>query len=353
MYKVGERIEHIRFGPGEIIEVSGDKTCISIIFTKGFGYKKFRLKEANKYIIRLSEFCIFDEETNDWYNLHGYNEDGYDKYGYDQLGYDSNGFNRDKLHKVTKTHFNQDGYNYRGYKQDGFNQKGIHKETNTIYNLNGYDVNGVHASEELVKVINQKVSPKCELKFDGFYHMTHFDNAASILKDGKIFSRSRQSMKVDMNKKLDITNRVISYTHANIQDHVRMYFRPKTPTFWYFENFSEIVLLKFSSSLLTLPRAKVSIGNAGNSSSVICDITKSTLNHINFNSLFLSSEVQNKEEMNLRHTELLIPEELELSHLDSIIFRSNKDLLAFKNKFGHHKGVLYQVNKAKFFYKET
>jgi hypothetical protein len=327
MLKIDERISHKTFGEGIIfkIELDGPKSSVTVKFSKKVGLKKLNLKVATKYITRYSDYCFYDKDTFGWYNKDGFDESGYDK----------------------------NGFNLKGVNKLGFNRNGIHQDTGTIINAFGYDIYGNNNDQLINKytqIINQKITPLCEIRFDGFYHMTHILNAASIIKKGKLFSRSRKAMLYDMTNALSLTNSIIGKTDEAVQDHARFYFRYKTPTFWYFEDLKEVVLLKFSKKLLAIPNAKISAGSAGKASNEILSLNAKNLERIDFATVFLSSNAyKNEEEKNLRHSELLIPGEVALELLEKIIFRSNKDLMSFKQKFGHRKGITYITDKSKFF----
>src|SRR4051812_18287056 len=61
------------------------------------------------------------------------------------------------------------------------------------------------------------------------FHFTDVRNAAKILEQGVILSRARlESANADF---VDIaSSEVIQMTAGNVKDHVRLYFRPRTPT---------------------------------------------------------------------------------------------------------------------------
>lgn len=68
--------------------------------------------------------------------------------------------------------------------------------------------------------------------FKGYvYHFTHLENMSSILKDGILKSRANAVFKDSA------SHGAISHTITEKKDYVRFYFRPKTPTQYYNENF--------------------------------------------------------------------------------------------------------------------
>lgn len=311
MFKIGEEIEHDHFGLGciEKIGIQEERHTMSVYFYYKKRSVKFDILFANESITRFTGFGVYDKDTCEQYNESGFTELGFDRKGYNYFGFNDNG-----------------------------------------YNPSGYDVKGNHKSEELKQIIIQKTPEYCEFDFDGFYHMTHYENAVSMLKAGKINSRNKNLMKVDMVKEVGITDRVISATNSKVKDYVRFYFRPKNPIFWHFEDNKKVVLLKFKTKLLTHPGANISIGSAGYLNSEIKKVNKENLGNIDFESIFSSSKFSEcKKERNLRNTELLILNEVNLIYLESLIFRNVQELQKFKIKYGHFKGVLYDSDKSKFY----
>lgn len=96
----------------------------------------------------------YDKEGNDvnGFNKEGihkitktkYDERGYDKDRFDAEGYNIHKFDRNGIHKYTKTKYNEKGVDCEGYDERGFKVRGkrIHKETGTLFNPEGYDAEG-------------------------------------------------------------------------------------------------------------------------------------------------------------------------------------------------------------------
>ena len=65
-----------------------------------------------------------------------------------------------------------------------------------------------------------------------FFHVTNIENAASILRNGRLLSRPRalaeQCMVTD-----NASAEVLEESEPWLFDHARLYFRPRTPTFWH------------------------------------------------------------------------------------------------------------------------
>lgn len=351
IFKIGEKIAHQAFGTGIVADVKldGINTVITVDFSAEHGRKKLRLKEANKFITKFSEFRHYDEDTNDWYNDKGFNEQGFDKEGYDELGFNKQGFNREGIHKDTNDYFDLTGYDMNDFDRRGFDKFGMHKETGTKYDENGYDRSGEHKVINLIKMIWARTPIYCDLRFDGFYHMTHFQNAASIFKTGKLLPRSKRPMVVDMEKMLHVTSEVLKRTNDTIQDYVRLYFRPKTPAFWYFEQMNEVVMLKFSPLLLAYPNVKMTIGNAG-TASLLYDPDEWIFDIIDFEQIFLSTgRPLSDREKQLRQSELLIPNELHIGFLKEVLFRSEKERQTFIKRYGRNYNIKFKVDNSVFF----
>jgi ssDNA thymidine ADP-ribosyltransferase, DarT len=321
MYTVGEKIFHKVYKKGIVTET--DSKNVSILFENGH-LRKFLIEKSNKFIERFGEFKFFCEETNNWYN-----QNGYDKDGYNIAGYNKEGYNRED--------YNINGYNKKGYNKLGFNKDGVHQDTGTKYNLNGYNLNGTHESDVIMSYIKKRINHyRCEIPFDGFYHMTSFENLYSILKEGKFYPREKSRMVTDMISIIPKTENTLFESDTYVQNFVRLYFRPKTPTFWHFESYGKMVLIKLSPKLLSLEGAKISRGRAGREDSILGSPKDNTfLDQVDFNLLFKSSAPpSDKVEKNMRHTELLIPNNLPISFVDTIIFKSTNDLRLFRQEYG-------------------
>jgi len=86
---------------------------------------------------------------------------------------------------------------------------------------------GEVSKDLLLNGIEKQNSP-----FKGYvYHFTHLENMSSILEDGVLKSRSKAVFKDSA------SHGAIGHTIEEKKDYVRFYFRPKTPTQYYNENF--------------------------------------------------------------------------------------------------------------------
>lgn len=68
------------------------------------------------------------------------------------------------------------------------------------------------------------------------YHFTDINNAVSVLKDRRLFSR-KYALENGLMKNDNASRDVISQTHDDVESYVRLYFRPRTPTQFYNEGF--------------------------------------------------------------------------------------------------------------------
>lgn len=394
MYKLGEKITHRSLGDG-IVEAISDNGIVKIRF-KEVGLKRLLMDTANKYITRYGEYRYYDTLTKGWYNEDGFDEHGFDKKGihfktkslydsagYDVNGYNKNGFNRSGIHFKTKCYYDSDGYNAAGYNVKGFNRRGIHyktksfydldgydrngynskgftvdgihKQTGTRYNLDGYDAKGNHRSKNYVEIIRRKIDESCEFDFDGFYHMTVFQNVNSILTRGYLYSRneavSGNILKKDMEKYLPETKSVLQRTSEKIKDYVRLYFRPKTPVFFKFQQYFEsVVLLKFNVKILCINNGRISSGNAGKYNVNLMKITDSSLKMLDCKTIFGSSDIPHSDyDKNMRHTEILIPRLLSVKYLDEVIFQSEEQRRKYIQHYTIPDGVVSVIDKYKFF----
>lgn len=338
MYKSGEKITHRTLGDG-IVDAILDNGIVKIRF-KEAGTKIFLLDAVNKYITRYGEYCHYDALTKTWYNKLGYNEAGFDRSG---------------IHFQTNTIYDPDGYDIKGYGFSGFSKDGIHKTTGTPYNPYNYDVKGHHKSKRYVEVIRKNIHETCEFDFDGFYHMTVFENLASILACGYLYSRKqamrKNRLKVNMEKSLLETKSVLQGTNETIKNYVRLYFRPKTPTFFKFQNQLEnVVLLKFNVKLLSIDNGRISVGNAGKYDVDLNKITSSFLKKLDCKSIFSASGPPDcNYEKDMRHTEMLVPKFISLKYLDEVIFMSEKQKKVYLRKHIFPDEVVSVVDKYKFF----
>lgn len=131
-------------------EVSGTYESTTNETFKNKFHGTFYAKSTN--VSNLTKNLNISYDTYNKDGIHKGTKTKYDYNGYDRDGYDKNGFNMSGENKYTMTKFDTDGYDILGYNEEGydknghdrkgFNSKGIHKETHTEYNELGYDIYG-------------------------------------------------------------------------------------------------------------------------------------------------------------------------------------------------------------------
>lgn len=171
------------------------------------------------------------------------------------------------------------------------------------------------------------------------FHCTDITNVVSILRQGEIVSRSQIAKTRQLS--VDIASpEIIARTDPKWQDHVRLYFRPKTPTQYNNEGFRPIgqrarnshcpvpVYLIFDA-LAVLSRANscFSDGNLGSSYPKV-DRTVSFLQQIPFEFVYHDTRFDQSERNQIvyhRHAEVLVPQRMSLDGLWHIVCRSDAE----------------------------
>ena len=199
--------------------------------------------------------------------------------------------------------------------------------------------------------------------FDGFIHVTDFENFISIMKSGYILSRNEAAKSGFIDA---ASNEMISQTRDFVFDFVRFYYRPKTPTFFRNEGIKNTnkdwdwqahmpipVCLVFSESLIDNSNWHFSDGNCASGHTRICN--RQSLyqaQKINWNTVFstgpydksanLSSEITR-----IRQAEFLYPKKVSTEKLKAIYFRSPADLKHARVILGENDR--FHVDNSKFF----
>jgi hypothetical protein len=183
---------------------------------------------------------------------------------------------------------------------------------------------------------------------DYLFHFTDISNAVRILQDGELVCRSRSKMARDI-----ASSQVISQTGDAWKDHVRLYFRPRTPTQYHNEGFRPsncfsplqahcpmpIFFLFDSESLLTLPQACYSDGNLAVDHPKVGD-DAAFLESIPFEKVFHDSWLTEDEKRNIiyhRHAEVLVPDKLDLHALRWICCRTEAELCTLRHLLSANK----------------
>ena len=187
-------------------------------------------------------------------------------------------------------------------------------------------------------VDSQKFWPKY------LFHFTDIKNAKSILTEGALFSRQRL---IEM-RKLDIdiaSPEIIKTTPEKWKNHVRLYFRPRTPTQYRNEGIRPknkleyggahcpipIVFIFDAKKILTLQSTSFSNGNLA-ARGVDVDNTVDFYLSLPFKKIYhdtVFSRLSDSDKKSIifhRHAEVIVPEALDLSSLKYIICRSQGEL---------------------------
>lgn len=172
------------------------------------------------------------------------------------------------------------------------------------------------------------------------FHITDVQNAASILASGKLLPRNRVQH-LGLMKSDNASPSVISITDTSVQNFVRLYFRPKTPTFFRNEGIRPagdrqlgshcpipIALLFDSREVLSRADSQFSDGNLAAGAALRSkarDLELLPFNLIYHNSAIHPAEDRPKIVFH-RHAEVVVPRELPLDSLRAIAARSPAEL---------------------------
>lgn len=193
------------------------------------------------------------------------------------------------------------------------------------------DIENKSFEDKLIELVN---IPDTHFEKGYVYHYTHVENAAEIIKSGKLNSRTCANIKGFKNSasihQLDITR---NFVH----DHVRFYFRPLTPTQYYNEglgrqygeenpNCPVPVFFRISlSKILKKYKEKLKISN-GNLSSSWARVGNSYAFLRDFNFLSLYSEFPHIDYKHASQQELIVKDFVSLEELEyEIICRNESD----------------------------
>ena len=172
-----------------------------------------------------------------------------------------------------------------------------------------------------------------------FFHITNVENAASILKSGRLLSRSRalaaQCMVTD-----NASPEVLRQSDPSRFDHVRLYFRPRTPTFFRNEGIRPIgfrslgahcpvpaALLFDAKTVAGRADARFSDGNLASRLAVLGDDV-AFLRALDFREIYHEGPTNLKNTNRLttrRQAEIVGPGELALNDLRFVVTRSEAE----------------------------
>lgn len=169
------------------------------------------------------------------------------------------------------------------------------------------------------------------------YHFTDIINAVSILKQGKIFSR-KQALELKLMGVDNASHEVIDQTRDFVEEYVRFYFRPLTPTQYNNEGLKHInvsdshcprpVFFLFDNSIVESYSANSLYGEKTFAS----DLTFPTTDYRSINSFsqliyhYGSYDVLNQSAIKqYRQAEFAVKDSIDLSKLKWIVLRSNAE----------------------------
>lgn len=196
--------------------------------------------------------------------------------------------------------------------------------------------------------------------FEGFIHTTDFSNFINIMDSGYIYSRFKAKEKGLLS--IDSAHgEIISGTSHDVQNKVRFYYRPKTPTHYRNEGIIPNnpehhmpipVILVLGRNIYYDFNGIFTDGNAKSNYSV-CTHELTGTQKFNFNRIFSKGAYDEtfpdirREITRQRNAELLIPNEVDLKYIDKIIFRSNADFKMAEILYGNDERFI--VDRSKFF----
>lgn len=172
------------------------------------------------------------------------------------------------------------------------------------------------------------------------FHVTDIRNAASILASGHLLSRAA-AQQLGVMRTDNASPDIISRTSRIVLDYVRLYFRPRTPTFFLNEGIRPlnarqlgshcpvpVALLFDSSEILTRSDAKFSGGNLAKRPILLS--RSDDLKKIPFELVYHNRAIHQADDRDeiifRRHAEVVIPQELSLESLRVVAVRSPAEL---------------------------
>jgi hypothetical protein len=172
-----------------------------------------------------------------------------------------------------------------------------------------------------------------------FSHVTNIENAASILRSGRLLCRFRalaeQCMVTD-----NASAEVLEQSAPWLFDHVRLYFRPCTPTFWHNEGIRPfgfrsygahcpvpVALLFDAKAIAGSSGVQFSDGNLASRAARLGD-DLSFLRSLDFEDIYHNGPMSPERQPTLttrRQAEVIIPDELALHDLRFVVTRSDAE----------------------------
>jgi hypothetical protein len=217
---------------------------------------------------------------------------------------------------------------------------------------------------------------KAEHKFEGFHHYTDFTNFLNIMSIGRLLSRN-EAQKCGF---VDAAEQsVINRTLSKVKDYVRFYYKEKTPTIYDNEGIKVDnssphmpvpVLLMFDENIINYHLISFTSGCGGSKYSQITNNIHTAMD-FDWESVFsrgriwldinniktLGYDPDKASVINKRNAEFLVYKEVDIKHIEKIIFRSpadkkraimalgeNKLFKVDSNKFNNHRNYLYDYD---------
>lgn len=176
------------------------------------------------------------------------------------------------------------------------------------------------------------------------YHITDARNAASILRQGRLLSRER-AVQAGVLENENASREILADTNPKFQRYVRLYFRPRTPTFYRNEGLRPSEQ-RFHGAHCPVPVAFIfdiaqvagsvgvefSNGNLASGESLIgSDVA--FLHALNFRDIYHDEPLADETKAHIvraRQSEIAVPDELSLDALRHIVVRSDADRQTFR-----------------------
>jgi hypothetical protein len=178
-----------------------------------------------------------------------------------------------------------------------------------------------------------------------FFHITDVNNAVSILRDGELLSR-RRVLAAGRLQKSSASEEILDRTSPEFLDCARLYFRPRTPTFWHNEGFwprtvgstlqahcpLPVALLFDAAQVAGQSGVRFSRGNLAANTQETGE-SVAFLRTLNFRDIYHDVSWdggENEQLRRARQSEIFVPESLSLSALRGIAVRSSAELTTFR-----------------------
>jgi hypothetical protein len=199
------------------------------------------------------------------------------------------------------------------------------------------------------------------------YHVTNIENAVSILQSGLLLSRADVVTHGAL-KRDHADPGVISGTDRDVSHYVRLYFRPRTPTFFHNEGFRSqalrernrfnahcpvpVALIFDAATVLALPQTRFSDGNLATWTGLplmsrtfqgLAALESLPFEGIYHDDILYSDDPRKQEIIRQRNSEVIVPNSLSLTdHLRAIRCRSDAELRTLTSLSGFRTWERYR-----------